>query len=373
MLSHLPGVLRSRGAFAVLLIVLFGVACAGLSRLVFDAFPYSGDEYSMLLQAEAFARGVLHTHAPLHAELLRVDHVIIDDWVRSKYPPGASALLALGVRMGMPWLIAPLEGVVTLCLAFWTVRRELGLRSAWVTLIVLGLAPLFVFHSATFFSHAATTMWLALAFTAVSEWTRSKRDLWLVVLGLALGSAFLTRPADAVFFGAALLVLRSRRVVVFVALGVAPFLAVGLWYQAAQFGSPFTDGYHAYDPTLRAIYGAASAGRQISLRNLVSIEEQFHHIDLCRAFVVDWTVAGSVLLAIVGAYAVGPAHPARAMRNVAVSLVAVLLVVLLPTAADPDDGARPRYLSTLLLSTSFLVGPGWFVARDMLVRRSVRG
>ena len=139
-------------------------------------------------------------------------------------------------------------------------------------------------------------------------------------------------------------------------------------YQAAQFGSPFTDGYHAYDPTLRAIYGAASAGRQISLRNLVSIEEQFHHIDLCRAFVVDWTVAGSVLLAIVGAYAVGPAHPARAMRNVAVSLVAVLLVVLLPTAADPDDGARPRYLSTLLLSTSFLVGPGWFVARDMLVR-----
>ena len=359
-----------RAAYAWLLIAGFGAAYAALALFAFDAFPYSGDEYSVLLQAEAFGRGVLHGVAPPHAaELMRVDHVVIDEWVRSKYPPGASALLALGVRAGLPWLVAPLEGVVTLALMAWTARRELGAAASWITLLVLGFAPLFVFHASTFFSHPATTMWLALAFTATSEWARSRRDAWLLLLGAALGAAFITRPLDAVLFGAALLVLRSVRLVVLSALGGLPFAVAHFWYQARQFGSPFTDGYHAYEPTFRAIYGDETAVHPVSLRNLFSPVEQFHHVDVLRAFVVDWTVAGTALVAVLGAFAIGRDHDARKMRNVAVSIAVVLLVALLPMVSDPDDGARPRYLSTMLLSVAFLAGPGWVVARDFLAVR----
>ena len=57
-----------------LFIVLFGVAYAIVSRVALDGFTFSGDEYSMFLQGEIFARGLLHAATPAHAELLRVDH-----------------------------------------------------------------------------------------------------------------------------------------------------------------------------------------------------------------------------------------------------------------------------------------------------------
>jgi hypothetical protein len=98
----------------LILLTFFGVVYALVSRLALRAFPFSGDEYSALLQAKIFARGVLRVPAPAHADFLQVDHVVMDAWVRSKYPPGTSVLLALGVRAGAAWLVTPLEAVIAL-------------------------------------------------------------------------------------------------------------------------------------------------------------------------------------------------------------------------------------------------------------------
>jgi hypothetical protein len=57
------------------------------------------------------------------------------------------------------------------------------------------------------------------------------------------------------------------------------------------------------------------------------------------------------------------------MRNVSIAISLVILVTMLPMVSDPDDGARPRYLSTVLLTVSFLAGPGWTATRDMLSAR----
>jgi len=351
-----------------LFIVLFGVAYAIVSRVALDGFPFSGDEYSMFLQGEIFARGLLHAATPAHAELLRVDHVILEPWVMSKYPPGTSALLALGIRAGVPWLVTPVEGVVTLGLVWVTARKELGAVAASLAVVVVGLAPLFVFQSSSFFSHTATTMWLAATLACASRWVHSKRDAWLMLGGAALGLAFLTRPLDAVLVGCALLALQSWRVVGLSALGAAPFVALNFAYQSAQFGGALHDGYHAYEPTFRAIYGDAAAAN-LSLGNVSSIAQQFNHLDACRSLIADWAFPGSVIVAILGARAIGRHHPARAMRDVHVLLVIVMLLTLLPMMVDPDDGARPRYLSSALLSIGFLVGPGWVVARDVLVQK----
>jgi hypothetical protein len=343
---------------ALLLIGLLGVVYAILSRVALRGFPFSGDEYSCFLQAELFAKGLLHARAPAHADLLRVDHVVVDAWVRSKYPPGASALLALGVRAGVPWLVTPVEAVVALAGLWYVTRAHFGPRDALMAVAVVGLSPLFAFQAATFFAHTPALMWLAMAFVTTSLWVRRGSSVWPVLGGAAIGCAFLTRPGDAVYFAAAMLVFRSTRLVALTALGAAPFVAAHFAYQALQFGSPFADGYHAYEPTFRAIYNEGS-GHPLSLLYLVDPKEQANHLDVLRALAMEWTVPGTVLLAVAGARTIGQDHPARAMRDFAAAIALVNVAMLFVSIADPDDGARPRYLTPVLLSIGFLSGRGW--------------
>ncbi len=354
-------------AVAAGLIAFFGVLYAIGSKLALRAFPYSGDEYSYFLQGELFARGLLKAPAPPNANLLWVDHVVIDQFVRSKYPPGTAALLGLGVRAGAPWLVTPLEGVITLVIVWFTARALFGPRAAMVTLLVLGASPLFAIEAATFYSHTATTMWLAASFAAVTAWSFTKRQAWLPLAGAAIGCAFLTRPVDALLFGAALVALRSWRVLLLVALGAVPFVVAHFAYQAAVFGSPFVDGYAAYEPTFRAIYGAETAEPPLSLTRIFNPLQQWFHLEICTAFVSPWTLPGAALAAVFGAVAIPKGDRARPMRDVAVAIAVVALVALIPTiSSGGDDGPRPRYLTTTLFAVSLLAGPGWPPLRDAL-------
>jgi hypothetical protein len=360
---------RAALALALAILVVLGASYVLLAGLALDRFPYSGDEYSLALQGELFAHGALAAPAPDHAEWLQIDHVVIDHRVRSKYPPGAPALLAIGARWGVAWLITPCEAVIALLLVWRTTRRLLGPRPALVALLALGIAPLFMFQAASFYAHTATMMVLAVAFDAIAAWTHDHRRRWLVLAGVAIGCAFLVRPVDAILFGTAMLALRSVRAVAITAASALPLVAVNLAYQAAVFGSPFTDGYHAYEPAFRALYGAETAANPVSLAHLVSAVQQWNHIDIYRALVVDWTVPGTALIALVGATAIGRDHPVRAMRTFSLALVAVFAGALLPMIADPDDGARPRYLSVTLIPLALLAAAGFAPACAMIAAR----
>jgi 4-amino-4-deoxy-L-arabinose transferase-like glycosyltransferase len=355
----------------VLLLAAFGVLYACVARYTLDAFPFAGDEYSVVLQAKLFAHGMLRVPAPPHAEWLGVDHVVIDDWVRSKYPPGLATLLAIGERLGAIWIVNPLLGVATLVIVWRTIRRALGEKPALVGLIALGLAPLFAFHAASFFSHTASNFFLAIAFAAVASWLERPADrtgvssdrrggeLWFVLCGAALGCGFLVRPFDAVLFGVAMLSLRSVRAVLVTAASALPFAALTLVYQNAQFGSPFRDGYALYEPKLGEIYGPRAGGAMLSLGCLADPLQGWFHIDVLRAFVVDWTIPGTTLVAMLGAYAIGKDHPRRRLRQFCLALIGLSLFALAFTKANPDDGARPRYLAPLLVPVAFLAAAGF--------------
>jgi hypothetical protein len=350
----------------VVLVVLFGVFYALFARIALHAFPFSGDEYSYFLQAELFARGQLHAPAPPHPDLLRVDHVIIDQWVRSKYPPGTSALLSLGLRWGAAWLVTPLEGVVALVAMACAARRLLAARDALIAVALLGAAPLFAFQSASFFSQTASTMWLAIAFAAVVAWSCDGRGWRMVLAGAAIGCALLTRPLDALLFACALLSLLSVRAVALAAAATTPFLAVHLAYQDAQFGSPFTDGYRVYAPTLRAIYGPFESMHNFSPANVIDGPEIWNHFDVLRAFLIDWTVPGTALFALLGWVALREQPRALVMSRFAVVFVALFTAALFLSVAGIDDGPRGRYLTATLLPLAWLGGPGWRVAGELL-------
>jgi len=350
---------------AVLIISAFGVLYACVARYVLHAFPFAGDEYSVVLQAKLFAHGLLRAPAPAHQEWLGVDHVVIDEWVRSKYPLGMPALLALGERLDAAWIVNPLLGVATLAVVWPMLRRVLGEKPALVGLIALGLAPLFAFHASSFFSHTAAGFFLAIAFAAVASWLERSAQperggtAWLVLCGAALGCAFLVRPFDAVLFGVAMLSLRSVPAIAVTAGSAVPFVALSLVYQKAQYGSLLVDGYTLYAPRLGAIYGPTAGGAMLSLGCFFDPLQAWFHLDVLRAFVVDWTVPGAMLVAMFGAYAIGKDHPARRLRAFSLALIGLSVFALLFTKANPDDGARPRYLAPLLVPLAFLTAAGF--------------
>ena len=351
---------------ALLVTCAFGILYACVARYVLHAFPFAGDEYSVVLQSQLFAHGAIRAPAPAHPEWLEVDHVILDPWVRSKYPPGMAALLAVGEHFGASWIINPLLGVATLLVVWPLIRRTLGEASGLAGLVALALSPLFAFHAASFFSHTAAGFFLAIAFVAVASWLerevaseRSGSNGWFALSGAALGCAFLIRPFDAVLFGVAMVSLRSVRAVVVTALCALPFVGISLAYQWAQYGSLLVDGYSLVAPRLGAIYGPSAGGAMLSLGCLIDPLQTWFHIDVLRAFVVDWTVPGAAVVALFGAYAIGKDHPARRLRSFCLALIALSIFALLFTKANPDDGARPRYLAPLLVPLAFLTAAGY--------------
>src|ERR1700722_3515411 len=221
--------------WALGLFVGFGALYAAVGRYALEAFPYAGDEFSTALQARLFAHGMIRAPAPEHIEWLGVDHVAIGSWVRSKYPPGTAALLAVGERFNAIWIVNPLLAVATLAIFSSTARRWLGEGPALAGLVALGLAPLFAFHAASFYSHTPSVLFLAIAFAAVAGWLRRPLPRggngWLVVAGAALGCGFLVRPVDALLFGIAMASLRSVRALVITAFSALPFVLLNFAYQ----------------------------------------------------------------------------------------------------------------------------------------------
>lgn len=350
---------RDSVGLALALIGLFGIVYALVAYFALDRFPYSGDEYSLALQGELFARGLVKVAAPAHAAWLRVDHVVIDAFVRSKYPPGAPALIAIGTKYGAAWLVGPVEATATLALVWHAVRRVLGARGALIALVALGLAPLFVIDAASFYAHAPALLFLAIAFAAITSYAISTGTGWLVLAGAAIGATFLIRPSDALLFGVAMIAFRSWRAVIVPAVAALPFVAFNFWYQAAAFGSPFTDGYHAYEPTFTALYGASTAAHPLSWHHLVSATQWWNHIDIFGQMCLQWTIPGTVIAALFGAVAIDRSDAAARMRVFSIALVAVFCVALLPMISDPDDGPHPRYLSVLVIPLAYLAGAGF--------------
>ena len=367
-----PGVPRY-GRRAALVIVSAGIFYALLARFALEGYPYSGDEYSTVLQAEGFARGVLKAPAPPYADWVAVDHVVIDQFVRSKYPPGTSALLAVGVRAGVPWLVTPMEGMLAL-LVFWLAARVvLDARRAFLAVAFLAAMPLFAYQAATFLSHTPTLLFGALAMLAVALWARSGQDGWLVLFGVSVGCVWLIRPVDGVLLGLSLIAFRSLRALLIGGVSAAPFLALTLWYNAVQFGSPFVDGYEAGKPGFAAIYGESGTFRNISLLHLISPYEIFNHLAELQTFFFEWTVPGAALLACLGWVALRREQAAGEPRTAPLQrffglMMILFLAGLVLTFNEPDDSPRARYLSLVLLPVSFFAAAGWDIAAAFVRR-----
>jgi hypothetical protein len=199
-------------------LVVVGVLTGLATTYVWGALDRSAvvhDESAYLLQAELFARLRFTGPTPPLPRFFEQLYVNLVPALFSKYPPGTSLLISLGVPAGMPGLPIIAANALTGALVFSLARRfsdaATGLL-AWA--LWCSSFPVLYFHAMYLSEIPSGLAWL-LAWWGIAHWHRSARQWPLWVTAFALAYCGITRPLTAVALslavGAAAWRLAARR------------------------------------------------------------------------------------------------------------------------------------------------------------------
>ena len=215
-------------------------------------YPISGDDYSYLYQAKLFAAGKLWAEDPLYDPALPFydcveTYCLRDDQGRrfSKYPPGWPALLAVGVKLQVPWLVNPLFGALLVFLMLNYTERQMAKELVRITCLSLMLCFFLCYYAASFRPHIATALFLFAAFLLYDSAQRRPNPpkLWLVGAGALLGYSTMLRYIDwaplAAWIGVSLLCRKKLTDLILFGIGFGLLASGNLIYDALLSGDPF--------------------------------------------------------------------------------------------------------------------------------------
>ncbi|MHC4997220.1 MAG: hypothetical protein ACYTGQ_19460, partial [Planctomycetota bacterium] len=166
------------GAFWVTLVA------AMLSIFVYERHPHIPDEVSYLFQARYFAAGMLSMPAPPVIPAFDVDLMAFEPhrWF-SPVPPGWSAMLAVGVLFGAPWLVNPLLAGLNVLLTSALITREYDRRTSRLVVLLLCCSPWHVFMAMNFMNHTFAFTCLLVGALAVQKMRSNGGSWWGVPAG----------------------------------------------------------------------------------------------------------------------------------------------------------------------------------------------
>ncbi|MBR9834891.1 MAG: hypothetical protein GYB42_06815 [Alphaproteobacteria bacterium] len=192
----------------IVLAVAFFVVAAIYSLAAFGHVPIVEDETAFLFQAKTFAGGALQAPPLPEGVAPSLEYYLITADVSGWYAataPGWPAILAIGVVLGVPFLINPALGGLSVWLGFGFWNRVGGREQALLVAFLMASSPWLLGVSASLMTHA-----LVLSLTLGAWWlaaiAKDETPSWrpavlLFCAGLMMGWIFLTRALEGVLLG----------------------------------------------------------------------------------------------------------------------------------------------------------------------------
>jgi len=255
---------------AALAITASMVSVAG-HRYLFPLLSGDRDEGVYVFQAHMLLHGKLTLPAARYGEFFR-------PWLSgerhrllfTEYQFGLPALLAAFVAVlgSVHTGVAAAAGLTVLAIYGFTDELLGDTKVALTAAAIYVVTPIFMVQSALVLTYGVTVLCLLSAGWALLRGARLTSVRYFVVGGLFIGAVVLTRPFDALLFGvpvAPLVLVRLERAQrlrllvragAAVALGILPFVAVTLWYNAATTGSLLSFPNNTADPLNTFGFGA---------------------------------------------------------------------------------------------------------------------
>jgi 4-amino-4-deoxy-L-arabinose transferase-like glycosyltransferase len=188
--------------FAWGLAIAAAVVAAGLSLWSYERHPHIPDEVTYVIHAKYLAAGMLTMPAPPVPEAFDIDLFLYDaDRWYSSVPPGWPAVLAIGSRLGLPWLVNPLLTALAVLLAYAFLLEIYERRTARVATLLLTVSPWFLLLGMSYMTHMLSLVCVLLAGLGVARSRRTGSALWGLVAGLGVGVNSVIRPLDGLIIG----------------------------------------------------------------------------------------------------------------------------------------------------------------------------
>lgn len=258
---------RSGDRLLLAMMLVAALVPALLSIVTYQLHPHVPDEVVYLIHARYLAEGRLFLPTPEPISGFELDLMFADRgrWY-SPVPPGWPAMLAVGVRLGAPWLINPLLNAANVWLINALVREIYDRRTARLSAVIYALSPWNLFLAMSVLTHTFTITVALIAGLAVAKFRRGGRGSGIGAMaigGIAIGLVSLIRPLEglalAALLGAWTLGVRPwRRLAAGTAvlvIATAAIAALVLPYNRLLTGSPTRFPLMAYSD---AIYGPGS-------------------------------------------------------------------------------------------------------------------
>ncbi|MBI2906047.1 MAG: glycosyltransferase family 39 protein [Chloroflexi bacterium] len=254
---HLPEPKVSATLAAAVMAVAGTVVAAIVAVVLLGRIPHVQDSVTYLFQAETIARGMFSVPAPPLPDFFKQEFLVVqgEQWF-GKYPPGHPLVLAIGVLLGVPWLVSPVLGGLALFLIYLFGRNLHGARIALLASLLALLSPFFIFMSGSFMAHPTGLFFITLFLLAFVKMTKSRNLVWALLAGFAIGFAAITRLLTTVTlalpFGMYFVYLLAGdprrhidKLLVFISGATVP-LTFWLVYNWSLTGDPFADTYQLY-------------------------------------------------------------------------------------------------------------------------------
>ncbi len=169
-----------------------------VSFFIFEHIPHIQDSISQLFQARIFASGRLHLPSPQIPDFFDYTHIINNGRWYSQYPWLHSFILMLFVFPGIPWIVNPLLGALTIPFIYLLGRELYNKGTARLAVVLAAISPFVLNMSAEYMNHASALLFATIFLLYYFRTIKGKKPLLsALIAGIALGLVANVRPYTA--------------------------------------------------------------------------------------------------------------------------------------------------------------------------------
>ena len=256
-------------AAVVVVLSAFAYTC-WIALAQYHAEPHILDASAYIFQAKIFASGRLSVAVPGNLGAFQGPFMVADQgrWF-AQYPPGTSALLALGLLLHLPWLVEPVLGALALWGIYQLGRLMFSPLVAVLAALLGALSAFYLYLAASYLSHTIALFFGVYFLLSLLRFLERFRVRHLIIASLCAGGLLLTRELSMVLVcGGSIAILvvfyrhrwwaeryRIAALVVLPAAVLGVCVALYLAYNALQTGSPFLLPRTVFNPSDRYGFG----------------------------------------------------------------------------------------------------------------------